>query len=127
MRLLSIRADHAGGEPTRPDSRSDRRADRCRHERQYLPLRHVSENSAGDQASGQAVSTLSSNRREFLAGGASAAAAPLLGFHLPPSGRARKPALAARSNTISPNAWLAITPHKQNSIPAQKPELGQGA
>src|SRR5258708_6298066 len=127
MRLLSIRADHAGGEPTRPDSRSDRRADRCRKERQYLPLRHVSENSACDQASGQAVSTPSSNRREFLAGGASAAAALLLGFHLPASGRARKPALAARSDTFTPNAWLRITPDNQITILAEKPELGQGA
>jgi isoquinoline 1-oxidoreductase beta subunit len=73
------------------------------------------------------VSDPLSNRREFLAGGASAAAALLLGFHLPASGRARKPVLATASGTFAPNAWLRITPDNRITILAEKPELGQGA
>jgi isoquinoline 1-oxidoreductase beta subunit len=73
------------------------------------------------------VSTLSSNRREFLAGGASVAAALLLGCHLPASGRVRKSVFGAAGDTFAPNAWLRITPDNRITILAEKPELGQGA
>jgi isoquinoline 1-oxidoreductase beta subunit len=62
-----------------------------------------------------------------MTGGAGVAAALLLGFHLPASARARKPVLAAASDTFAPNAWLRITPDNRITIFAEKPELGQGA
>ena len=51
----------------------------------------------------------------------------LLGFHLPVSGRARKPAPSAAAEDFVPNAWLRITTDNRITILAEKPELGQGS
>jgi isoquinoline 1-oxidoreductase beta subunit len=67
------------------------------------------------------------HRRKFLSGGLGLSSALLLGFHLPVSGRARKPSLDAAKKALVPNAWLRITPDNRITILAEKPELGQGA
>ena len=41
MRLLPVRADHAGGRIAGEESEADARTDRRAYGRQYLPLRHL--------------------------------------------------------------------------------------
>jgi hypothetical protein len=48
--LLSIRADHAGGQSAGPDSASYGRADQRSHERKHLSMRNLPENSTSDPA-----------------------------------------------------------------------------
>ena len=53
MRLLPIRPDHVGRGAAGNQSESDRRRYRRCHERQSLPLRHLSANTGSDQNSGE--------------------------------------------------------------------------
>ena len=46
MRLLPVRADHAGGRTAGEESEADARADRPAHGRQHLPLRHLQPRSS---------------------------------------------------------------------------------
>lgn len=67
------------------------------------------------------------NRRRFLASGARASVALLLGFHLPAPGRASKPGWSTLTGAFTPNAWLRLKPDNRITILAEKPELGQGS
>jgi isoquinoline 1-oxidoreductase beta subunit len=67
------------------------------------------------------------HRRKFLSAGLGLSSGLLLGFYLPVSGRARKPASDAAPKALVPNAWLRITADNRITLLAEKPELGQGA
>ena len=52
MRLLPVRPDHERGRPAQAEAEADARRDRRAHERQHLPLRHLSADRARGRARG---------------------------------------------------------------------------
>jgi CO/xanthine dehydrogenase Mo-binding subunit len=63
------------------------------------------------------------SRREFIAGGAAAAAGLVIGFYLP-HGSSSSPATAEGS--FAPNAYLKISPDNKVTILVPRSEMGQG-
>src|SRR5437868_7698783 len=105
MRLLSKRTDCRSRRLAERQSEADRSSDRRAHDRQHLPLWHLSKNSCRDSSCWKrvvAMSTNATNRRDFLKLGAAAGGTLLVGFRLAAQDLKRE------GGTFAPNAFIEI-------------------
>src|SRR4029079_13546084 len=119
----------------RGDPVAERRGQRRGHERQHLPLRHLSSHPrrhhAGCEGSRNEIegagmnSILNLSRREFL----QAAGGLALGFYLPQSLAQSGPGKTVSTdlaNAFSPNAFIRISPDNTVTVIVKHLEMGQG-
>src|SRR6266699_4871745 len=145
MRLLPIRADHAGSGAALQELQSDQgRSDRA-HGRQSLPLHDLFAHPEGDHARGirnahrlerrnRAEGNMNTHvkitqtepadlsRRSFLVG--SAAAGLALGYSAVPGLLGADQALAAAGN-FDPSVWYSIAPDGIVTVTCGKADMGQ--
>src|SRR5450631_4622998 len=142
MRLLPIRADHAGGVAALQELQSDQGRSHCAHGRQSLPLHDLFAHPEGDHASRfrdahriqrrhraegnmntHVKITQSENadlsRRSFLVG--TAAAGLALGYSAVPG---VNQAFAAAGN-FDPSVWYSIAPDGIVTVTCGKADMGQ--
>src|SRR5690242_9392818 len=151
MRLLPGGADHGRHRAGQAQLQADRRADRRGHDRQHLPLRHLSADPRRHQAGGRAgrhpmspagtgstdrpllianVSADIVSRRQFLQG-LSAAGGLVLAAGFPSAAQTPGPRKYGRDSM--PNGWrddplvfVSIAPDGIVSIVCHRSEMGQG-
>src|SRR3954469_14229879 len=137
MRLLPDRADHAGGGAAQGHAEPDRRGHRQQHERQHLPLRHLSPHPRRHQAGREgspAMTTLDRSvlanvsRRSFLVG--VGAGSLVLAVGLPSEIDAQEKKFGPDG---MPNGWrddpkifVAISPDGIVTVTCHRQEMGQG-
>src|SRR3954468_6762993 len=136
MRILPVRPDHVGVGTAHRQATSDRYGHRRRHERQYLPLRHLCPHPRGDQArraiayegglkmafdrsASRAYADLS--RRNFLINSAVAGSGLVLSLSLP-FGQGK----AVGNDSFTPNAFIRIGTDGQIVLTMPYVEMGQG-
>src|SRR6266478_2068000 len=144
MRLLSIRADHAGGGIALQERQSDQGRSGRAHGRQSLPLHDLFAHPKGDHACSlrnahrvngyRAEGNMNTHmkitqseaadlsRRSFLVG--SAAAGLALGYSAVPSLVGADQALAAPAN-FDPSVWYSIGPDGIVTVACGKADMGQ--
>src|SRR3954454_17193473 len=136
MRILPVRPDHVGLGTAHRQATSNGYGHRRRHERQYLPLRHLCPHPRGDQArraivdegglkmvfdrsASRAYADLS--RRNFLINSILAGGGLVLSVSLPfDQGRARN------TESFAPNAFIRIGADGQIVLTMPYVEMGQG-
>src|SRR3954454_22873463 len=136
MRILPVRPDHVGLGTAHRQATSNGYGHRRRHERQYLPLRHLCPHPRGDQArraivdegglkmvfdrsASRAYADLS--RRNFLINSILAGGGLVLSVSLPfDQGRARN------TESFAPNAFIRIGQDNQIVLTMPYVEMGQG-
>src|SRR3954467_2506546 len=136
MRILPVRPDHVGVGTAHRQATSDRYGHRRRHERQYLPLRHLCPHPRGDQArraiadegglkmvfdrsASHTYADLS--RRNFLINSAVAGSGLVLSVSLP-FGQGR----AVGNDSFAPNAFIRVGTDGQIVLTVPYVEMGQG-
>src|SRR5256885_723571 len=116
MRLLPVRAGDERHRAPKLQQGAERCADRCRHGRQHLPLRHVRSHPRRDQARGEDARMIENlSRRDFF----KASGALVLAVALPE-------AMAEGAASLEPNAFVRIAPDNTVTVIAKHLEMGQG-
>src|SRR5438105_5694512 len=129
VRLLPIGSADECRRAARCQQEPQRCADRCRDEREHLPLRHVQPDSRRDQGCGRLDgegglimnAIFENSRRDFLKTSALAGGGLLIGFVVPGAAR-----LAHAAADFKPNAFIRITPDNQVTVVCAQSEMGQG-
>src|SRR5665213_3166872 len=147
MRLLPVRADHAGGFAAFEEQRPDQGRSGGAHGRQSLPLHDLFAHPKGDHARGlrnahrihfnrsesnmnthvkitkdSAAAPADLSRRSFLVG--TAAAGLALGYSAVPGLLGADSALAAPSH-FDPSVWYSIAPDGLVTVTCGKADMGQ--
>src|SRR5688572_513343 len=131
MRLLPVRADHAGGGAAEREASADTPGDRRLHVAEHLPLRDVCAHRACDRARGEGVRmkttpTLrspSQGRRRFMLGAGGLTFGIVAG--VPILGSPADAATAAKQTVISP--WVTLSTDGTVYIMTPATEMGQGS
>src|SRR6266850_1859783 len=122
MRLLPVRADHAGGGAAGEEQAAVARADREPHERQHLPLRHLQPHRARHPArvEGGVAMLLETKigRRGFIK------TAGALTFSFTFAGQVSK--ALAQDSAAKFNAWVTIGADGKVTVMMPAAEMGQG-
>src|SRR4029453_1126071 len=120
--LLPVGADHVGGRPAHRGAEAHRRPDRRGHDRQSLPLCHLSPHPRRHPRGGEGA--MRPSRRQFLQGGAAVGMGLLIGVRLD---RAFAQGGPIAPGVFAPNAFVRIAPDNTVTVIAKHVELGQGA